>query len=34
MAYEAPISVIENILGDAVSASKGGFIVTPDEDFL
>ena len=33
MAYEAPISMIESVMGDAVGASRGGFIPLPDEDF-
>ncbi len=33
MAYEAPISVLENVMGDPIGASQGGFIDTPDEDF-
>lgn len=33
MNYEAPVSMLENPMGDVIQASQGGNIYLPDEDF-
>ncbi len=33
MAYEAPVSLVEIINNDAVGASHGGPIYTPEQEF-